>query len=52
MTDAFSSNSELVIQRSVDVASVGTHRTSGGWEELYEIERTCHFIKSNQFKKV
>ncbi|XP_041924737.1 2-(3-amino-3-carboxypropyl)histidine synthase subunit 2 [Alosa sapidissima] len=52
MTDAFSTNSELVIQRCVDVASIRTDRPAGSWEELYQIKETCHFINDNQFKKV
>ncbi|KAL2085634.1 hypothetical protein ACEWY4_018954 [Coilia grayii] len=52
MTDAFSSNSELVIQRSVDVASIKTDPSSGTLEETYQIKETCHFISTNQFKKV
>lgn len=52
MTDAFSSNSEVVIQRRVDVSSIRANLSSESWEELYEIQKTCHFINSNQFKKV
>lgn len=52
MTDAFSSNSEVVIQRRVDVSSIRADLSHESWEELYEIQKTCHFINSNQFKKV
>ncbi|XP_010884128.2 2-(3-amino-3-carboxypropyl)histidine synthase subunit 2 [Esox lucius] len=51
MSDAFSTNSELVIKRVLDVtADKNVH--SGDLEELYQIKDTCHFINSHQFKKV
>ncbi|KAJ8010677.1 hypothetical protein DPEC_G00077610 [Dallia pectoralis] len=51
MSDAFSSNSELVLKRVLDVT---TERNvpSGNLEERYQIKDTCNFIKSHQFMKV
>ncbi|KAM9827765.1 2-(3-amino-3-carboxypropyl)histidine synthase subunit 2 [Neosynchiropus ocellatus] len=51
MADAFSSSSENVIQRQVDVTE--TSRTPlGKLEDLYQIQETCDFITQNQFQKV
>ncbi|XP_053714384.1 2-(3-amino-3-carboxypropyl)histidine synthase subunit 2 [Synchiropus splendidus] len=51
MADAFSSSSENVIQRQVDVRE--TSRTpQGNLEDLYQIKETCDFITHNQFQKV
>ncbi|CAJ1081867.1 2-(3-amino-3-carboxypropyl)histidine synthase subunit 2 [Xyrichtys novacula] len=51
MADAFSSSSETVIQRLVDVSST-THTPVGKLEELYQIKETCDFISERQYKKV
>ncbi|XP_039983297.1 2-(3-amino-3-carboxypropyl)histidine synthase subunit 2 [Xiphias gladius] len=51
MADAFSSSSESAIQRGVDVA-VGGHSPPEKLEELYQIQRTCDFIRQHQFRKV
>ncbi|XP_029004493.1 2-(3-amino-3-carboxypropyl)histidine synthase subunit 2 [Betta splendens] len=51
MADAFSSSSETVIQRSIDVAA-RTNTAPEKLEELYEIKKTCDFISQRQFKKV
>ncbi|KAM8823042.1 2-(3-amino-3-carboxypropyl)histidine synthase subunit 2 isoform 1-T2 [Spinachia spinachia] len=51
MTDAFSSSSENVIQRVVDV-TVKTNTPVGELEELYQIRKTCDFINEHQFEKV
>lgn len=51
MADAFSSSSEMVIQRVVDVA-VKTNAAPEKLEELYDIKKTCDFITQHQFKKV
>lgn len=51
MADAFSSSSETVIQRVVDV----TARTSTPLEKLhesYQIRETCDFISEGHFGKV
>uniref|UniRef100_A0A3Q0S1T0 2-(3-amino-3-carboxypropyl)histidine synthase subunit 2 n=1 Tax=Amphilophus citrinellus TaxID=61819 RepID=A0A3Q0S1T0_AMPCI len=51
MADAFSSSSETVIQRVVDV----TAKTSTPAEklgELYQIQKTCDFIHEHRFEKV
>lgn len=51
MADAFSSSSETVIQRVVDV----TARTSTPLEKLhesYQIRDTCEFISEGHFGKV
>lgn len=52
MTDAFCSNSEAVLQRSVNVSTTTTDSQAKNLVELYQINETCHFITSNQFKKV
>ncbi|XP_051572701.1 2-(3-amino-3-carboxypropyl)histidine synthase subunit 2-like [Myxocyprinus asiaticus] len=52
MTDAFSSNSEAVLQRSVNVSTIATGSLGGNLVELYQIVETCHFVTSHQFKKV
>ncbi|XP_010741719.2 2-(3-amino-3-carboxypropyl)histidine synthase subunit 2 [Larimichthys crocea] len=51
MADAFSSSSETVIQRVVDVA-VKTNTPLEKLEELYQIKETCEFITERQFQKV
>lgn len=51
MTDAFSSNSEAVLQRTVNVPTVSTSSHAGNLMQLYQITETCHFVTSNQFKK-
>ncbi|CAL8398646.1 unnamed protein product [Arctogadus glacialis] len=51
MTDAFSSNSDAVLQRGVDVTS-GSEAPLENVEEQYQIKRTCDFINNNGFKKV
>lgn len=50
MTDAFSSSSEAVLQRSV--TSTHSFHPSGDLLLLYQTPETCRFITSNQFKKV
>ncbi|XP_043100522.1 2-(3-amino-3-carboxypropyl)histidine synthase subunit 2 isoform X2 [Puntigrus tetrazona] len=52
MTDAFSSSSEAVLQRTVSVSSIRTASHAGNLLQLYQIAETCQFITSNQFKKV
>ncbi|XP_041817148.1 2-(3-amino-3-carboxypropyl)histidine synthase subunit 2 [Chelmon rostratus] len=51
MADAFSSSSETVIQRAVDV-TVKTNTPLEKLEELYQIKKTCDFINERQFEKV
>ncbi|XP_073344494.1 2-(3-amino-3-carboxypropyl)histidine synthase subunit 2 [Pagrus major] len=51
MADAFSSSSETVIQRVVDV-TVKTNTPLEKLEELYQIKKTCEFISERQFQKV
>lgn len=51
MADAFSSSSETVIQRVVDV-TVKTNTPVEQLEELYQIKKTCDFILEHQFQKV
>ncbi|KAF1372822.1 hypothetical protein PFLUV_G00253850 [Perca fluviatilis] len=51
MADAFSSSSESVIQRVVDV-TVKTNTPLEKLEELYQIKETCDFIREHQFEKV
>ncbi|XP_059183270.1 2-(3-amino-3-carboxypropyl)histidine synthase subunit 2 [Centropristis striata] len=51
MADAFSSSSETVLQRVVDV-TVTTHAPVEKLEELYQIKKTCDFISEHQFQKV
>lgn len=51
MADAFSSSSETVIQRVVDV----TTKTSTPAEKLgefYQIQKTCEFVREHRFEKV
>ncbi|KAM4606775.1 2-(3-amino-3-carboxypropyl)histidine synthase subunit 2 [Polymixia lowei] len=51
MTDAFSSSSEAVLQRGVDV----TVQRNAPWEnleELYQLQKICDFISQHHFKKV
>ncbi|XP_051960338.1 2-(3-amino-3-carboxypropyl)histidine synthase subunit 2-like [Xyrauchen texanus] len=52
MTDAFCSNSEAALQRSVNVSTIATGSHCGNLVELYQITETCHFVTSNKFKKV
>ncbi|XP_076577521.1 2-(3-amino-3-carboxypropyl)histidine synthase subunit 2 [Chaetodon auriga] len=51
MADAFSSSSETVIQRLVDV-TVKTNTPLEKLDELYQIKKTCDFISERQFEKV
>lgn len=51
MADAFSSSSETVLQRLVDV-SLKTNTPEEKLEEQYQIRETCDFINERQFKKV
>ncbi|XP_034429045.1 2-(3-amino-3-carboxypropyl)histidine synthase subunit 2 [Hippoglossus hippoglossus] len=51
MADAFSSSSETVLQRVVDV-TVKTNTPPEKLEELYQIKETCDFISQHQFQKV
>ncbi|KAA0723521.1 2-(3-amino-3-carboxypropyl)histidine synthase subunit 2 [Triplophysa tibetana] len=52
MTDAFSSNSEAVINRTVNVSTTTTDYQAGSLAERYEITETCRFVTINNFKKV
>lgn len=51
MTETFSSNCELVIQRMVDVTS-DRNVCQENLAEVYQIEETCEFIRRNHFSKV
>ncbi|XP_076017188.1 2-(3-amino-3-carboxypropyl)histidine synthase subunit 2 [Genypterus blacodes] len=51
MADAFSSSSESVILRTVDV-SVRTNAPQEKLEDLYQIDNTCDFISQHGFEKV
>ena len=51
MADAFSSSSETVIQRAVDVR-VKANTPVEKLEELYQISKTCEFIREHKFEKV
>ncbi|KAI3355095.1 hypothetical protein L3Q82_017964 [Scortum barcoo] len=51
MADAFSSSSESVIQRVVEV-TVKTNTPLEKLEELYQIKKTCDFISERHFEKV
>lgn len=51
MADAFSSSSETVIKRVVEV-TVKTNTPVDKLEELYQIKKTCDFIREHNFKKV
>ncbi|XP_069554084.1 2-(3-amino-3-carboxypropyl)histidine synthase subunit 2 [Brachyistius frenatus] len=51
MADAFSSSSETVIQRVVDV-TVKTNTPEEKLQELFQINKTCDFIREHQFQKV
>ncbi|XP_029955775.1 2-(3-amino-3-carboxypropyl)histidine synthase subunit 2 [Salarias fasciatus] len=51
MTDAFSSSSETVIQRVLDVP-VKSNTPADELQELYQIMATCDFILDHQFAKV
>lgn len=50
MSDAFSSNSESVMQRVVDVAKTNTPVDQ--LQDLYQIKETCEFINERKFAKV
>lgn len=51
MADAFSSSSETVIHRTVDVkAKTNTPLEQLG--DLYQIKETCDFLSEHQIKKV
>ncbi|XP_060787688.1 2-(3-amino-3-carboxypropyl)histidine synthase subunit 2 [Neoarius graeffei] len=52
MTEVFSSNSEMVLQRSVNVIHSESRSRPEDLQELYQIKETCSFITSNNFKKV
>ncbi|XP_027025268.2 2-(3-amino-3-carboxypropyl)histidine synthase subunit 2 [Tachysurus fulvidraco] len=52
MAEVFSSNSEMVLQRSVDVNLTESCSRPEDLQELYQIHETCSFITSNNFKKV
>ncbi|KAF7706174.1 hypothetical protein HF521_019428 [Silurus meridionalis] len=52
MTEVFSSNSELVLQRSVDINLSDSGSRHEDIRELYQISETCAFITSNNYKKV
>ncbi|XP_035981209.1 2-(3-amino-3-carboxypropyl)histidine synthase subunit 2-like [Fundulus heteroclitus] len=51
MADAFSSSSETVIQRVLDVSPNGNTPTED-LRELYQITETCAFISEHRFAKV
>ena len=51
MADAFSSSSENVIQRVVEVTAK-TNVPVEKLDELYYIKKTCDFISQHQFQKV
>ncbi|XP_029935636.1 2-(3-amino-3-carboxypropyl)histidine synthase subunit 2 [Myripristis murdjan] len=51
MANVFSSSSEAVLQRVVDV-TVSTNTPLENLGELYQIRKTCDFITKNDFKKV
>ncbi|KAA8579309.1 hypothetical protein FQN60_007099 [Etheostoma spectabile] len=51
MADAFSSSSETVIQRVVDV-TVKRNTPVEKLEELYQIKETCDFLREHQYGKV
>ncbi|XP_029979700.1 2-(3-amino-3-carboxypropyl)histidine synthase subunit 2 [Sphaeramia orbicularis] len=51
MADPFSSSSENVIQRVINV-SVTTHSPPENLEDLYQINQTCDFISQRHFQKV
>lgn len=52
MAEAFSSNSETVLQRSVDVNLTESGSRPEDLQDVYQINETCSFITSNNFKKV
>ncbi|XP_066537802.1 2-(3-amino-3-carboxypropyl)histidine synthase subunit 2 [Hoplias malabaricus] len=52
MSEVFSSNSEAVLHRSLEVTAAGSRSQAGDLEEVYQIRDTCHFIQSKEFKKV
>ncbi|XP_077410219.1 2-(3-amino-3-carboxypropyl)histidine synthase subunit 2 [Vanacampus margaritifer] len=51
MADAFSSSSENVIQRQVDVQET-TRTPLEELNEFYQLQKTCDFVCQNHFKKV
>ncbi|XP_037550070.1 2-(3-amino-3-carboxypropyl)histidine synthase subunit 2 [Nematolebias whitei] len=51
MADAFSSSSEIVIQRVSEV-KVKKNTPQEDLEELYQIKKTCEFIRERNFGKV
>lgn len=51
MADAFSSSSETVIQRALDVTAK-TNTPLEKLQELYQIKKTCEFINGGQYAKV
>lgn len=51
MADAFSSSSETVIERVLEV-TVKTNTPLEKLEELYQIKKACDFISERQFEKV
>lgn len=51
MSDAFSSSSESVLQRVVDVTPK-TNTPVDKLQELYQIQETCEFVNERQFGKV
>ncbi|KAM9713170.1 2-(3-amino-3-carboxypropyl)histidine synthase subunit 2 [Menidia menidia] len=51
MADAFSSSSETVLQRAVDV-NVKANTPVEQLEEFYQIGKTCEFIREHEFGKV
>lgn len=52
MAEVFSSSSETVLQRSVDVSLIESGSRPEDLQELYQITETCSFITSNNFRKV
>ncbi|KAM3860486.1 2-(3-amino-3-carboxypropyl)histidine synthase subunit 2 [Diretmus argenteus] len=51
MSEAFSSSSEAVLQRVVDVTGDRTAPVEN-LQQLYQIQKTCDFISQHQFNKV
>ncbi|XP_057680482.1 2-(3-amino-3-carboxypropyl)histidine synthase subunit 2 [Corythoichthys intestinalis] len=51
MADAFSSSSETVIQRQVDVQNARSTPLEK-LDEFYQIQKTCDFVRQNDFRKV
>lgn len=52
MAEVFSSKSETVLQRSVDVNLTDSATRPENLQEFYQINQTCSFITSNNFKTV